>query len=132
MGIAPHLSRSAKPANAPRINGNGRHVNNGTQKINGHVNGGKPKQAPRSSISFDNQKPRIILDPGELADAVDKALCILASQEVEIFQRGNKLVRPAVGKGIDSKERPTQFPVLIEVDQAFMRMTLSRHIDWFK
>jgi len=48
MGIAPHLSRSAKPANAPRINGNGRHVNNGTQKINGHANG----KTARSSLKI--------------------------------------------------------------------------------
>jgi putative DNA primase/helicase len=103
-------------------------------RTNGHVNG----KALKSNITvkrtpvLDPKKPTIIAEPGELASVVDKAMRILAEKEVEIFQRGEKLIRPAIGKGIDSKERPVQFPILIEVDQAFMRMTLSRHIDWFK
>ena len=106
-------------------------------------------KAPRSTLKVPNDdiggidarcghdvkrpaKPRIIVEPGELSSVVEKAMNLLVEQEVEIFQRANKLIRPTIGKGVDSKERPVEFPILIEVDQAFMRMVLSRHINWFK
>ena len=105
---------------------------NEATRANGHLNGSKPRQNTHSSIRLDTKKPTIFIEPGELSSIVEKAMSLLTEQEVEIFQRANKLIRPTIGNGVDSKERSVEFPILIEVDQAFMRMILSRHIDWFK
>ena len=91
------------------------------------------KQKPEAAKPRDDsRKPVLVAEPGELATIVTKAMAILAEQGTDIFQRGGKLVRPAVGKGVDSQGRQVAYPVLIEVDAAFLRMTLSELIDWIK
>ena len=60
-------------------------------------------------------KPAIRVTPGELGTIVDQAMSSLVECKVNIFQRGHKLVRPIIGRSVDSKGQPVRFPALVEV-----------------
>ena len=77
-------------------------------------------------------KPAILVTPGELGTAVDQAMSSLVECRVNIFQRGHKLVRPIIGRSVDSKGQPVLFPALVEVDRHFLHLTLCRYINWYE
>lgn len=77
-------------------------------------------------------KPRIIVIPGEHDGIVAQAMSALVARDERLYQRGNKLVRPVVGEGVDSRGNIVHFSVLMEVDEAFMVRLLCRNIDWFR
>lgn len=74
----------------------------------------------------------LVAMPGALSSLVERAMNLLVERGVNIFQRGTTLVRPVIGVGIDSQGRKVNVPVLIEVDQAYMRLMLSKYIIWAK
>lgn len=78
------------------------------------------------------EKPHIIASPGAMNTVAEQAMQVLADSDANIFQRGNKLVRPVIGEGIDSEGRPVRVPILMTVDLPYLRKLLCEHIDWFK
>ena len=77
-------------------------------------------------------KPAILVTPGTLNMAVDEAMSSLVECKVNIFQRGHKLVRPIIGRSVDSKGQPVLFPALVEVDRHFLHLMLCGHINWYE
>ena len=86
----------------------------------------------KTDAVFDSIKPPIFVVPGALDAIADEAMRLLVAGGCNIFQRGNKLVRPVTSNGVDSRGRPVKFSVLMEVDRSFLRKELCRYIDWLK
>ena len=78
------------------------------------------------------EKPRLIIESGEMATLTEQAMQILTEAEVDIFQRGTTLVRPIVIQGVDSDGNPVRYPALLEISSAYMRLMLCQHIEWYK
>ena len=69
---------------------------------------------------------------GKLDEMVDKAAQALIAANVSFYQRGGMLVRPVVLPVQTFDGEPSFAAQLVEVEQHYMRYTLSRHIKWVK
>jgi putative DNA primase/helicase len=101
-------------------------------KKGGNDQGGGQEPPAAAAPSDPTDKPMIRIEPGTLHEMTMSAMQALVDLNVNIFQRGGKLVRPAPVKGIDSKGRSVHTSVLVEVDKVFLRKTLCENIDWFR
>lgn len=90
------------------------------------ANLGGPREARREP------RPRINILAGKLHDITEQAMQTLVRLEVNVFQRGEKLVRPVRAVGTDSKGNRVEAAALMECDKVYMRKLLCQHIDWFK
>jgi putative DNA primase/helicase len=67
-----------------------------------------------------------------LHDVTEQAMRELVRLEVNVFQRGEKLVRPVRAAGADSRGNRVETAELRECDKVYMRKLLCQHIDWYK
>ena len=87
---------------------------------------------PPAGNSADPAKPVIVVNAGDHDNIVATAMHTLVDRDEKLYQRGNKLVRPVVGEGVDSRGNIVHFSVLMEVDEAFMVRLLCRNMEWFR
>jgi hypothetical protein len=67
-----------------------------------------------------------------LDETVERAEAALVRAGVEIYQNGNRLVRPVISEVDAAKGRKTKIAVLHLIDGAFLKAELTRLVDFFK
>jgi hypothetical protein len=86
----------------------------------------------KSSRLGSKARPVIQVEGGSLSTNTDDAEKYLIKANVEIYRRGQKLVRPVIDEMPARSGGKTQSVALIEVTEAHLRDQLGKHIIWSK